>query len=109
MKLQVKQAGSSQELTVGSQKELLQLWNSGVLDGDDLVLRGGEWVRAGDLPWIRGIAVRERTDRKRLFWITVALMLLALVGVLWLQAHPGAVARRSGALPPGAVRAVPAR
>ena len=109
MKLQVKQAGSSQELTVGSQKELLQLWNSGVLDRDDLVRRGDEWIRAGDLPWIRGIAVRNRADRKQLFWITLALMLLGLAGVLWVQAHSGAVARRSGALPSGSVRAVPAR
>jgi hypothetical protein len=77
MKLQVKQAGSSEELTVHSQKEFLQLYQRGVIVNDDLVLRGDRWVLAGQLPWI--------------------------------QSHAGSVARKTGALPPGAVRALPAR
>ena len=107
MKLQVKQAGGAQELTVGSQKEFLQLWNRGVIAGDDLVLRGDRWVPAAELPWIRGMAVERRRDGRRLFWITLALMALGLAGVLLIQSNANVVARKSGALPPGAVRAVP--
>ena len=107
MKLRVKQAGGAQELTISSQKDLLQLWNRGVIASDDLVQRGDRWVPAGELPWIRGIALERKRDGRRLFWITVALMALGLLGVLFIQAHAGAVARKSGALPPGAVRAVP--
>jgi hypothetical protein len=107
MKLQVKQAGGAHELTVGSQKEFLQLWNRGVIAGDDLVLRGDRWVPAAELPWIRGMAVERRRDGRRLFWITLALMALGLAGVLLIQSNANVVARKSGALPPGAVRAVP--
>jgi hypothetical protein len=109
MKLRVKQAGGTQELTVGSQKEFLQLYNRGVIAGDDLVLRGDRWVPAQELPWIRGMHVETRRDNKRLLWITLAMMVLGLLGVLWIQSHAGAVARKTGALPPGAVRAVPPR
>ena len=107
MKLQVRQAGGAQALTVGSQKEFLQLWNSGIISADDLVERGAGWVRAADLPWIHGMAVARKRDRKQLFWITLALMVLGLLGVIFIQRHADAVARRSGAVPPGAVRAVP--
>jgi hypothetical protein len=107
MKLQVKQAGGAHELTVGSQKEFLQLWNSGIISADDLVLRGATWVRAADLPWIHGMAVAKKRDRKQLFWITLALMVLGLLGVLFIQRHADVVARRSGAVPAGAVHAVP--
>ena len=107
MKLQVRQASGSTELTVGSQKEFLQLWNSGVIAADDQVQRGEEWVRAGDLSWIRGMTLERRRDNKRLFWITVALMLVGLAGVFWIQSHAGLVAHKSGALPAGSVRAVP--
>ena len=109
MKLQVKQAGSAQELTVQSQKEFLQLYRRGVISADDLVLRGDRWVPAGQLPWIEGMALEDRRDNKRLFWITVAMMVLGLLGVLWIQTHAGSVARRTGALPPGAVHAIPQR
>ncbi len=109
MKLQVKQAGSATELTVGSQKEFLQLYRRGVIAPDDLVHRGDRWVPAGQLPWIAGMAVETRRDNKRLMWITVAMMLLGLLGVVWIQSHAGTVARKTGALPPGAVKAVPAR
>jgi hypothetical protein len=34
-------------------------------------------------------------------------MALGLGAVLWIQSHAGVVARKSGALPPGAVQAVP--
>jgi hypothetical protein len=107
MKLQIKQAGSSKELTIGSQKEFLRLWNTGVIAADDLVQRGERWVRAGDLSWIQGMLVDRKRDGRRLFWLTLALMLLGLAGVLWIQAHAGAVARKSGVLAPDAVRAVP--
>ena len=107
MKLQVKQAGSTHELTVGSQKEFLRLWNSGIISGDDLVQRGSAWVRAADLPWIHGMAVAKKRDRKQLFWITLALMVLGLIGVLFIQRHADTLAHRSGALPPGSVHAVP--
>ena len=109
MKLQVKQAGSTQELTVQSQKEFLQLYQRGVIANEDLVLRGDRWVPAGQLPWIHGIAVDKKRDNKQLLWIVVAMMILGLLGVVWIQSHAGTVARKTGALPPGAVRAVPSR
>jgi hypothetical protein len=109
MKLQVKQAGGSQELAISSQKEFLQLYNRGVIAGDDLVLRGDHWVPASQLPWIHGMTQDNKRDSKRLLWITLAMMVLGLLGVLWIQSHAGAVARKTGALPSGAVRAVPAR
>ena len=107
MKLQVKQAGGGQELTIGSQKEFLQLWNRGVIAADDLVRRGDRWVPAAELPWIQGMVVERKRDGRRLFWITLSLMLLGLLGALWLQSNATVVARKTGALPPGAVRAVP--
>jgi hypothetical protein len=106
MKLTVKQAGTG-ELTVGSQKEFLQLWNRGVIASDDLVLRGDRWVPAAQLPWIQGMKVERRRDNKRLLWITLAMMLLGLVGVLYIESHARQIAAKTGALPPGAVRAVP--
>ena len=106
MKLLVKQAGSATELTVESQKEFLKLYQRGVINADDLVLRGERWVPAGQLPWIAGMALERRKDNKRLFWITVGMMVLGRRGVLWIQSHAGVVARTSGALPPGSVRAV---
>ena len=69
--------------------------------------RGAAWVRAEDLPWIHGMAVAKKRDRKQLFWITLALMVLGLAGVIFIQRHADTLARRTGAVPPGAVHAVP--
>ena len=107
MKLQVRQAGGAHELTVSSQKEFLQLWNRGVIAADDLVHRGDRWIPASELPWIHGMVADRKRDGRRLFWITLALMLAGLVAVLWIQSHAGLVVRRSGAAPRGSVRAVP--
>jgi len=106
VRLQVRHAGGV--LTVGSQKEFLLLWQRGVIAADDLVRREGQeaWTAAGELPWIRGMRLDARKDSRRLFWLTLALMLLGLVAVLWIQGHAGQVAR-SAAAPSGAVRAVP--
>src|SRR5258707_14930271 len=104
MKLQVKQAGGAQELTVGSQKEFPQLWKRGVIPGDDLVLRGDRWVPAAELPWIGGMAIEHNRDGRRLFWITLALMALGPPGALWVQKNAGVVPRQTGALPPGPAR-----
>ena len=54
MKLQVRHAGG--ELTVGTQKEFLLLWQRGVIAADDLVRREGQelWVPAGELPYQAG-------------------------------------------------------
>jgi hypothetical protein len=109
MKLQVKQPGGSQQLTIASQKEFLQLYNRRVIADDDLVLRGDRWVPASQLPWIHGMAQEKKRDGKRLLWITLAMMVLGLLGVLWIQSHAGTVGGKTGALPSGAVRAVPAR
>jgi hypothetical protein len=127
MKFQVKPQGAAQELTVQSQKEFLQLYNRGVIAADDLVLRGERWVRARDLPWIHGMHQETKRDNKQLFWITLAMMVLGLAGVIWIQSHSATVAKKTGIappdetfrrgplqqgerpLPPGAVRAVPAR
>src|ERR1700709_1468372 len=107
MKLQVKQADGAGELTISTQKEFLQLFNRGVITPDDLVLRGDRWVPAGNLPWIQGMAVERKKDNKRLFWITIGMMILGLAGVFYIEAHSKEIALKTGALPPGAVRAVP--
>ncbi|HEX9602796.1 MAG TPA: hypothetical protein VF973_03520, partial [Myxococcales bacterium] len=62
---------------------------------------------AGELPWIRGMRMDARKDSRRLFWLTLALMLVGLAGAVWIQGHAPQVARRVGQRPPGAVRAVP--
>lgn len=87
MKLQVKQAAGDGELTVPNQKEFLVLFNRGVIHGDDLVLRAGKWVPVAELPWIRGMAVDRKHDNKRLFWITLAMMVLGLVLVIFIQSN----------------------
>ena len=107
MKLQVKQPTSQGELTVSSQKEFLQLYNRGIITPDDLVLRGEKWVPAGQLPWIAGMAVENKKDNRQLLWITIGTLILGLIGALWIQNHSGAVARKTGALPPGADHALP--
>jgi hypothetical protein len=106
MKLDVRHAGG--ELTVGSQKELLQLLRSGIVDSEDLVRREGQerWVPAGELPWIRGSRLDAHKDNRRLLWITVALMVLGLCGALYIQSRAGKDAPRSR-IHGGAVRAVP--
>jgi hypothetical protein len=103
MKLQVKQSGGEGELTVPSQKEFLVLFNRGVIGKDDLVLRAGKWVPVAELPWIRGMAVDRKTDNKRLFWITLAMMVLGLVLVIFIQS------RAHTRVKPWEVHAVPAR
>jgi hypothetical protein len=107
MKLLVRHAGG--ELTVGSQKEFLILWRRGFIAPDDMVRREGQerWTAAGELPWIRGMKLDARRDSRRLLWLTVVLMIAGLLAALWIQGHGPQVARRSGAAPPGAVRAVP--
>src|SRR5439155_19257186 len=104
MKLQVKQAGGGQELTIGSQKEFLQLWNRGLIAADDLVRRGDRGGPAAELPWIQGMVVERKRDARRLVWITLVLMLLRLAGVLWTRSHAALGAPKSGALPPRGVR-----
>jgi len=107
VKLEVRHAGG--ELTVGSQKEFLLLWQRGVIAPDDLVRREGQerWTAAADLPWIRGMRLYARKDSRRFFWLTLALMLLGLAGALWVQGHAPQVVRRAGPPPSGAVRAIP--
>ena len=87
------------ELTVPSQKEFLLLFQRGVIGPDDLVQRDsrGEWLRAADLPWIRGTAQQDAHDNRRLFWITIGMMVLGLLAILWMQARTAAAKR---ALPP---------
>ena len=89
MKLVVRHAGG--ELTVPSQKEFLVLFQRGVIAPDDLVQRDGieRWVPAAELPWIRGTAQEDRRDGRRLFWLTLALMVAGLCGVLWIQSRYG--------------------
>ncbi len=45
------------------------------------------------------MAAARKSDNKRLFWITLALLFAGLAGALWIQAHAGLVARKTGALP----------
>jgi len=99
MKLVVRHAGG--ELTVPSQKEFLVLFRCGVIAPDDLVQREGidRWVPAAELPWIRGTSQQDKSDSRRLFWITLGLMVLGLLAVLWIQARAGAAGRAPGARP----------
>jgi hypothetical protein len=87
MKLTVRHAGG--ELVVPSQRELLLLFQCGVIAPEDLVRRDGaeRWVPASELPWLRGSAREERRDGRRLFWITLTLMVVSLVAVVWLQSR----------------------
>lgn len=93
MKLRVKHAGG--ELEVASQKELTHLWQVGVVDGDDLVLREGttEWVPAKELPWLKGTIATQRSDN-RAFWWAVVLAVLGLIGVLVARGQAGAIAKK---------------
>ncbi|GAC1348239.1 MAG: hypothetical protein NVS2B9_03280 [Myxococcales bacterium] len=95
MKLYVRHAGG--ELAVPDLKEFLLLWNRGVIAADDLVRREGidRWVKAADLPWIRGAREGDRKDDRRLLWLTVGLMVLGLCAVLWVQRHPARVVAKS--------------
>ena len=106
MKLQVRSAGG--ELTVPDQKAFLLLWNRGVIAPDDLVKRDGveRWVRAADLPWISGTTADNTKDSRRLVWVTVALMIVGLALVLYLQKTSRGRAR-AGAPKGPAVHAVP--
>ena len=95
MKLYVRHAGG--ELTVPDQREFLVLWNRGVIAGDDLVRREGieRWVPASDLPWIQSRREGDQADNRRLFRLTLALMVLGLCAVLWVQSHAPAIANRA--------------
>src|SRR5256885_1887597 len=107
MKLDVRHAGG--ELTVGSQKEFLKLYRTGIIAADDLVRREGQtrWVPAGQLPGISSMHEQGRKDNRRLFFITLAMMVLGLVAALWIQSHAPRIAKRAASPDPGAVRAVP--
>jgi hypothetical protein len=89
MKLTVRHAQG--ELVVPSQKEFLQLLQSGIIAPDDEVQREGRgpWVKAKDLPWIRGTALQDKKDDRRLFFISVLLMVAGLAAIFWLQARYG--------------------
>jgi hypothetical protein len=106
MKLDVRHAGG--ELTVGSQKEFLKLYRSGIVAADDLVRREGQtrWVPAGQLPWISSMREQGEKDNRRLFYITLLMMIVGLVAVIWIQSHAPRIARKVAA-PSGAVHAVP--
>ena len=106
MKLDVRHAGG--ELTVGSQKEFLKLYRTGIIAEDDLVRREGQtrWVPAGQLPWIHSMREQGRKDNRRLFLLTLAMMVVGLLAAIWIQAHAPRIARKVAA-PAGAVRAVP--
>ncbi len=96
MKLAVRHAGG--ELVVQSQKEFLVLYRRGFIAADDQVRRVGappevQWQRADELPWIRGSAVDEKKDGRRLLVVTLVMMVLGLCGVFYIQA-------RAARLPP---------
>ena len=87
------------ELEVPSQKEFLVLYQRGFIEPSDLVRREsaageGKWVRADELPWIRGSAIDAKQDSKRLFWVTLVMMVLGLLGVAYIQARAATVAKK---------------
>jgi hypothetical protein len=77
------------ELVVPSQKEFLLLFQRGFIAPDDQVQRDGRgpWIAAKDLPWIRGTALDEKQDNRRLFGLTLGLMVAGLIAIVWMQAH----------------------
>ena len=106
MKLDVRHAGG--ELTIGSQKEFLKLYRTGIIAADDLVRREGQtrWVPAGQLPGISSMREQGQKDNRRLFFITLVMMIIGLVAAIWIQGHAPRIARK--VVPPaGAVHAVP--
>jgi hypothetical protein len=105
MKLDVRHAGG--ELTVESQKEFLKLYRIGLIANDDLVRREGQtrWVPAGDLPWISSMREQGKNDNRRLFSITIVMMVLGLLAVIWIQGHAPRIARRAASS--ASVHAVP--
>jgi hypothetical protein len=96
MKLVVRHGGG--ELTVPSQKEFLVLSPRGFVAPDDLVRREGagpdvKWVRADELSWIRGSALDAKKDGRRLFGLTLVLMVLGLCGVIYIQGRAAKLSR----------------
>ena len=58
---------------------------------------------------VNDLRSRRLQPQYSLLWLTLAVLVVALLGALWIQRHAPQVARRTGALPPGAARAVPPR
>ena len=101
--------GSSVKLWHTGHEEHRKFESGKLLTPDDMVKREGvdRWVPAAELPWIRGSRLDARRDNRRLMWITLALMVVGLLAVLYVQSHASSVARR--VLPKGAVHAVPSK
>ena len=102
MKLVVRHG--DRELTVPSQKEFLLLYQRGFVGPEDLVRREGapadvKWVRADELPWIRGTAIDVKKDGRRLFGLTLVLMILGLIGVIYIQARAAQLHKKPLASP----------
>lgn len=106
MKMYVRHAGG--ELEVPDQKEFLRLWTRGIVAADDLVRREGvdRWVKAAELPWIRGLREGNAADGRRLFRLTILLMVAALCGIVWMQSRvrPPRPAPAAAPEPPPATR-----
>ena len=95
------------ELEVPSQKEFLVLYQRGFIEPSDLVKREsktgeGKWVRADELPWIRGSAIDAKHDQKRLLGVTIVMMILGLLGALYIEARAAAAPKKK--LSPAAVK-----
>ena len=99
MKLVVRHGAG--ELVVPSQKEFFVLYQRGVIGPDDLVQRDGTgaFVRASDLPWIRGTSQQDAKDDRRLFWITIGMMVLGLAVIVVFQLRTDAAKRARAARP----------
>jgi len=115
MKLVVRHG--DRELTVPSQKEFLLLYQRGFVGPEDLVRREGapaevKWVRADELPWIHGTALDVKKDGRRLFGLTLVLMILGLLGVIYIQARAAQLHKKSpasAALPASAASTPPGK
>jgi len=98
------------ELVVGSQKEFLVLYQRGFVAPEDLVRREGagpdvKWVPAGELSWIKGSDLDAKKDSKRLFGITLVMMILGLIGVVYIQARASKLSHKKPWDKPAAVSA----
>ncbi len=84
MRYHVKNA-EGQELVCPSLADLHALYSQGFLDDDDLVRpeSSQRWVRAGNLPALRGVREKRRDPRRMAILLAAAAALAAALALLF--------------------------